>query len=74
MRAGKEVSHYSGVLGLRAQVLTHPHHPSRLFGRSARKIDSGETGRVGLGGSGARSHALILTVAQYLGCPVTAWH
>jgi hypothetical protein len=64
------MSDHSGVLGLRPQILVHPHHPSRFFCRSARKVDGGQTGRVGLGRSGARSHGLILTGARRSGCPV----
>jgi hypothetical protein len=58
MRASKEVSRNPDVLGFRAKIFADPDHSGSLFGRGARKINSGEAGRIWLSGSGARSHGL----------------
>jgi hypothetical protein len=60
MRTGEQVTHYSGVLGLSADVLADPDDAGGLLCRGAGKINSGKADLVGLGRTGAQCHGLIL--------------
>jgi hypothetical protein len=56
MRAGKEMTHHAGVLGLRAEMVADADHTSSLFCCFPSKINSGEADCVRLGRTGARRH------------------
>jgi hypothetical protein len=56
MRAAKEMTHHSGVLGLGAEIVADPDNAGGLFGRFASKINGSEADCVWLSRTGARSH------------------
>jgi hypothetical protein len=56
MWTGKEMTHHTDVLGLRAEIVADANHPSSLFCCLPSKIDSGEANCIRLGRTGARRH------------------